>query len=187
MGSIASEAYRIGRAGRTRVPRFAEVAVERARLTVVPRGRASAARMPFFALVWMALAAGVVGLLLFNTTMQQASFDATALEARAARLTARSRCSTWSSTALRNPQRIGGEGAGGLRHGAGLHPGVPHARTTGEVTGQPCGRRPRRTVPDLGPGRAQEAGAVRSGAERRRGDRAGHFCPEVSGGATQPT
>ncbi len=69
---------------RTRVPRFAEAAVERARLTVVPPrraiGRTQAARTPFAVLVIAMLVAGVVGLLMFNTNMQQASFKATALQ-----------------------------------------------------------------------------------------------------------
>ena len=71
---------------RTRVPRFAEAAVERARLTVVPPrrqlDRTQAARTPFAVLVLVMLAAGVVGLLMFNTNMQQLSFTATSLQDR---------------------------------------------------------------------------------------------------------
>ena len=52
---------------RSRVPRIAEAAVERARLTVVPRRRTRAGRVPFVALVSLVLLGGVVGLLLFNT------------------------------------------------------------------------------------------------------------------------
>ncbi|HEY1175080.1 MAG TPA: hypothetical protein VGF17_02905, partial [Phytomonospora sp.] len=65
---------------RSRVPRIAEVAVERARLTVVPRRRVRAPRMPFVALVSMVLLGGVVGLLLLNTSMQQAAFASTSLQ-----------------------------------------------------------------------------------------------------------
>ena len=54
---------------RTRVPRFAEAAVERARLTVVPRRATRAPKVPFVALVSLLLVGGVVGLLLFNTSM----------------------------------------------------------------------------------------------------------------------
>ena len=57
---------------RVRVQRIAEAAVERARLTVVPRVRRSRSpRVPFVTLVSLLLLGGVVGLLMFNTTMQQ--------------------------------------------------------------------------------------------------------------------
>lgn len=91
---------------RTRMPRIAEVAVERARLTVVPRRRTRAGRMPFVALVSMVLLGGVVGLLLFNTSMQQASFAATALEGQASTLAARQQSLQMDLDRLRNPQRI---------------------------------------------------------------------------------
>ena len=55
---------------RTRVPRIAEAAVERARLTVVPRtARRRAPRVPFVTLVSLLLVGGVAGLLFFNTSM----------------------------------------------------------------------------------------------------------------------
>jgi cell division protein FtsB len=89
------------------VPRFAEAAVERARLTVVPRARRSrAARVPFVALVSLLLVTGVAGLLLFNTSMQQASFTATALEGRAAALDAQEQALTMELDRLRDPQRV---------------------------------------------------------------------------------
>jgi hypothetical protein len=91
---------------RSRMPRIAEVAVERARLTVVPRRRTKAARMPFVALVSLVLLGGVVGLLLFNTSMQQASFAATALEGQANVLAARQQSLEMDLDRLRNPQRI---------------------------------------------------------------------------------
>ena len=95
---------------RTRVPRFAEAAVERARLTVVPPrrslGRTQAARTPFAVLVITMLAAGVVGLLMFNTNMQQASFKATALQDRVNVLTAREQSLALELDELRDPQRL---------------------------------------------------------------------------------
>lgn len=94
---------------RSRMPRIAEVAVEKARLTVVPRRRTRASRMPFVALVSMVLLGGVVGLLLFNTSMQQASFAATALEAQATTLTARQQALEMDLDRLRNPQRVATE------------------------------------------------------------------------------
>jgi hypothetical protein len=96
-------------ATRVRVPRFAEAAVERARLTVVPQrsfGRTQAARTPFAVLVLGLLAAGVVGLLMFNTNMQQASFTATRLQAQVSALTAEQQSLAMELDALRDPQHL---------------------------------------------------------------------------------
>jgi len=98
------------RAGARRVPRFADAAVERARLTVVPPrrslGRTQAARTPFAVLVLAMLAAGVVGLLMFNTNMQQASFAATALQDRVNVLTAKEQSLDMELDELREPQNL---------------------------------------------------------------------------------
>jgi hypothetical protein len=91
---------------RSRLPRFAEAAVERARLTVVPRRRTRAPRIPFVTLVSVILLGGVVGLLLFNTSMQQASFTATALEEQATDLSAREQTLQMELERLRDPQRV---------------------------------------------------------------------------------
>ena len=93
---------------RSRLPRIAEVAVRRARLTVVPRPRTRprAPRVPFVTLVTVLLLAGVVGLLLFNTSMQQASFRATALEEQAADLTAQEEALRTELQELRDPQHV---------------------------------------------------------------------------------
>jgi hypothetical protein len=95
---------------RSRVPRFAEAAVERARLTVVPPrralGRTQAARTPFAVLVIAMLAAGVVGLLMFNTNMQQTSFEATALQDRVNVLTAKEQSLALELDELRDPQHL---------------------------------------------------------------------------------
>lgn len=92
---------------RERVPRLAEAAVTRARLTVVPtRSRVRAARVPFVTLVSVVLVGGIVGLLCFNTQMQQASFAATALEEQAVNLTARQQTLQDELQALRDPQRV---------------------------------------------------------------------------------
>ncbi|MDT9594502.1 hypothetical protein RDV89_15565 [Nocardioides zeae] len=88
------------------VPRFAEEAVERARLEVVPRVRARAPRVPFVILVSAVLLAGTVGLLLFNTSMQQAAFTGAALEERAEVLTARQQTLKGEVEQLRDPQRL---------------------------------------------------------------------------------
>lgn len=91
---------------RNRVPRIAEAAVERARLTVVPRRSTRAARVPFVTLVSLLLVGGVAGLLLFNTSMQQASFTATAMEQQAALLDAREQSLRMHLERLRDPQRV---------------------------------------------------------------------------------
>ena len=91
---------------RGRLPRMAGAAVERARLTVVPRTRARTTRVPFVTLVTLLLVGGVVGLLLFNTSMQQASFASTALEAQARSLTAREQALRTDLEGLRDPQRL---------------------------------------------------------------------------------
>jgi cell division protein FtsB len=91
---------------RTRVPRIADAAVERARLTVVPRRRGRAPRVPFVALVSLLLVGGVVGLLLFNTSMQQRSFTATALEQQAQILAAQEQSLEMELETLRDPQRV---------------------------------------------------------------------------------
>jgi hypothetical protein len=85
-----------------------EAAVERARLTVVPRARrrVRAPRMPFVTLVSVVLVGGIVGLLCFNTQMQQASFAATTLEERASNLSAREQTLRTELEALRDPQHV---------------------------------------------------------------------------------
>lgn len=91
---------------RERLPRLADDALTRARLTVVPRRRVRAARMPFVTLVSLVLLGGVVGLLCFNTQMQQASFAATSLEAQSGNLAAREQTLHDELQALRNPQNL---------------------------------------------------------------------------------
>lgn len=94
---------------RTRVTRIAQEAVDRARLTVVPRVRTRAPRVPFVTLVSLVLVGGIVGLLLFNTSMQQASFSAANLEDQADSLAAREQTLRMELDDLRNPQRVATE------------------------------------------------------------------------------
>lgn len=91
---------------RTRVSRLAQEAVDKARLTVVPRVRARAPRVPFVTLVSLVLVGGIVGLLLFNTSMQQASFAASSLQDEADTLAAREQTLRMELDELRNPQRV---------------------------------------------------------------------------------
>ncbi|RLV48956.1 cell division protein FtsL [Nocardioides mangrovicus] len=89
-----------------RVPRFAEETLRRARLSVVPDRVEEARRAPFVALVVLLLGGGVAGLLAFNTSMQQASFHATALENRADALTAKKQALSMQLAAKRDPQAL---------------------------------------------------------------------------------
>lgn len=118
-------------------PRIAQAALERARLTVVPRTRRKRApRVPFVAFVSVILLAGVVGLLLFNTSMQQASFKATALENQATDLGAQQEALEMDIQALREPQRLAR-----LAQDMGMViPSTPAGvldLSTGRITGEP--------------------------------------------------
>ena len=94
---------------RTRVSRIAQEAVDKARLTVVPRVRTRAPRVPFVTLVSLVLVGGIVGLLLFNTSMQQASFAVSSLQDQADTLAAREQTLRMELDELRNPQRVAQE------------------------------------------------------------------------------
>lgn len=120
---------------RLRAPRAAVAAVERARLSLVPTGRVRAPRAPFAVLVLALLGVGVVGLLLFNTHMQQASFYATSLQKQADDLTAQQQKLAMELDALRDPQHLA-EQARGLGMVA---PAVPAfiELATGRVLGTP--------------------------------------------------
>ena len=118
---------------RVRVPLIAQEAVDRARLTVVPRVRRRAPKVPFIALVTLVLVGGVVGLLMFNTSMQQASFTAASLERQAAALAAQEESLDAELEALRDPQRVAQEAQA-------MGMGVPAAPTfihlgDGRITG----------------------------------------------------
>jgi cell division protein FtsB len=124
----------------SRPARFAEAAVERARLTVVPHRRTRAPRIPFVTLVSVILLGGVVGLLLFNTSMQQASFAATSLEEQATSLSAREQSLQMELERLRDPQRV----AEAARRQGLVESSSPAFLDldTGEVTGQPAAATP---------------------------------------------
>lgn len=171
---------------RNRVPRFAEAAVERARLTVVPRRRTRAPRVPFVTLVSLLLVGGVAGLLAFNTSMQQASFTATALEERAEALDAREQSLQMSLERLRDPQRVAVEARrmgmvppsspAFLRLGDGKVLGNPVAAVPEDAvrviplpTRKPKNLRPDPVILEL----PKKTRADRGAAGSERGDRAG--------------
>jgi hypothetical protein len=71
--------------------------------------RTRAPRVPFVTLVSLVLVGGIVGLLLFNTSMQQASFAAASLENEADTLAAREQTLRMELDELRDPQRVAEE------------------------------------------------------------------------------
>jgi hypothetical protein len=109
---MSSPAFQI-RSGRIRaagapgrVSGLAGAALHRARLTVVPRTRTRTSHLPFVTLVSFVLLAGVVGLLMFNTSMQQTSFKATSLQDRVNVLTAKEQSLALELDSLRDPQHL---------------------------------------------------------------------------------
>jgi uncharacterized protein HemX len=73
---------------------------------VVPGASRRAARVPFVLVVVLALALGVVGLLLVNTSLQQGAFRLAALQTQAADLLARQQGLELAVEAQRDPQRV---------------------------------------------------------------------------------
>lgn len=78
----------------------------RHRLALVPSRDASSPRMPFIVLVALILAAGVVGLLMFNTHMQQGAFQVNKLQAQASALTAVEQDEAMQLQKASNPQQL---------------------------------------------------------------------------------
>jgi hypothetical protein len=76
-----SPAAALGSVARTVLPGRLD---SRSRLRVVPGRAARPRRAPFVVLVLLLLAAGLVGLLVLNTSLQQGSFDLTELEQQTA-------------------------------------------------------------------------------------------------------
>jgi hypothetical protein len=94
-------------AARTRLPRLVDVAATRARLGVAPLRQVAPSRVPFVILVTFLLVGGAVTLLLFNTSLQQASFAEAALARQADTLAAKEQTLKLQLEDLRDPQRIG--------------------------------------------------------------------------------
>lgn len=76
----------------------------RPRLTVVPRVVAKAPRVPFVVLVVAVLGAGLVGLLLLNTSLERGAYQVTALRDQAAQATLRQQDLQMQVAALQDPQ-----------------------------------------------------------------------------------
>ncbi|WP_310962973.1 FtsB family cell division protein [Nocardioides terrisoli] len=91
---------------RSRIPRWSDAPGLRSRLSLVPPRAVHARRTPFVVLIFGILVAGVVGLLMFNTQMQQAAFHATALQDRATALKAEQQQLDMELQQLQDPQRL---------------------------------------------------------------------------------
>ncbi len=91
---------------RPQAPSRLELARSRARLGVVPRRIVPASRTPFVVLVVCLLVGGVVTLLLFNTSLQQASFLESSLRDRAASLAAEEQLLRMDLEERRDPQQL---------------------------------------------------------------------------------
>jgi len=102
---MSNTARQFSAVARTRLSPLS-TALERARLTVVPRGRTQARRLPFVALVTVILLGGVIGLLMFNTSMQQAAFAEAKLNDQATSLDAREQALQLQLNRMNDPQRI---------------------------------------------------------------------------------
>lgn len=89
-----------------RVPRFAEEAILRARLSVVPRQDRAAGKVPFVILVGLVLLGGVVGLLMFNTHMQKSSFYVSSLQTKATDLHEQAQQMRLDLEKARDPQAL---------------------------------------------------------------------------------
>lgn len=92
-----------------RVSSLGEAAAERARLSVVPNSASRPPRVPFVVLVSVVALAGVIGLLMFNTSLQQGSFTEASLEERASATADREETLRMELDDLRDPQRVATE------------------------------------------------------------------------------
>lgn len=128
----------------SRLPRVAQVAARRA-LSVVPRpARASrASRVPFVALISAIMLGGVLGLLFFNTSMQQASFQETALSRQARDLNAQQEAIQLELDKLQDPDRIAAKAQ---------RMGMVIPETSSAVLNLATGRISGQAVPAVGPG-----------------------------------
>ena len=169
---------------RARVPRLAGAALERARLTVVPkRTRRRTSPVPFLLVVSMLAVGGIVGLLLFNTSMQQASFAATDLQRQSDALQAQRQSLQMDLDQLRDPQS---DRAQGPADGDGAaRPARPSSTCApGKVLGHPVPGHAARPAPAAGAAADQARRARPAGARDRR-TRAGD--PPATAGTRRAT
>jgi hypothetical protein len=80
--------------------------LSRPRLTIVPKAASRAPRIPFVVFVVALLAAGLVGLLVLNTSMERGTYVAGALRTQAAALAQHEQELRMQVAALEDPQRV---------------------------------------------------------------------------------
>ncbi len=85
---------------------LAGISLPRPRLTVVPRVVSRAPRLPFVVLVVLLLAAGLVGLLLLNTSMERGAYRVTALRQQSAELGIEQQALQLKVAAMQDPQLV---------------------------------------------------------------------------------
>ncbi len=121
-------------------PSLRTQSASRAQLSVVPVGTPSASRIPFVALVVAVLVAGLIGLLVLNTSLQQGAYTITHLRDQAADLRLRQQNLELAVGRLQAPQRVAEEALA-----IGMVQGDSPAflsLTTGEVIGVPTAGQP---------------------------------------------
>jgi hypothetical protein len=85
---------------------LAGINLPRPRLTVVPRSVSRAPRLPFVVLVVAVLAAGLVGLLLLNTSMERGTYQVTALREQSSALGIEQQALQLKVAAMQDPQEV---------------------------------------------------------------------------------
>lgn len=148
------------------------VAASRPRLTVVPRAASTSPRMPFLLLVVAVLAAGLVGLLLLNTSMERGAYEVTALRKDSATLAIEQQSLQLQVATLKDPQKVAEKA---LRLGMVSNPSPAFlSLATGEVVG--------RSAPGAAGSRPDIGTSIGPG-----GDRLGKVPPVVGGLANAGT
>lgn len=82
------------------------ISAPKPRLTIVPKARARAPRVPFVMLVVTLLGAGLIGLLLLNTALQRGAYQVTDLQNRAKALSIRQQNLEVTMADLSQPQSV---------------------------------------------------------------------------------
>lgn len=136
---------------RQRAARVGDNSIRR-RLALVPARHTSPVRVPFVVLVGLILAIGVVGLLMFNTHMQQGAFKVNKLQAEAASLAAVQQDEAMQLQQASNPQQLAAA-ASKLGMVAPANPAFLDL-ATGRILGTPSPASPKGAVNIAAPGPA---------------------------------
>lgn len=147
---------------RSRAPRRDTTPNRSARLRVVPRTARKTAKVPFVVLVLLVLGAGLVGLLVLNTALQQGAFHLASLQGQQSMLATKQEDLRLRVAALRDPQRLAREAQRmgmvpntnptflDLKNGSVLGDPQPAAAGTGPQLAVPPSHHDRHTRPSHG-------------------------------------